>query len=193
MPKKTTTEISLPKLPREASIVLTIKTQEDLTEATRILSVLNKTLDYLTEQKELLTKPLNATLKEIRARYKEPETILETKIADIRQLMIEYQTKQVALQQAKEAKIAESLAKGNISIEKATDKIAKLPEIVTSAQSDEGSIKFKPVKKFEVVSLADLPIEYHMADESKVRSSMNGGVELPGVRYWVEQVPYNSR
>ncbi len=188
MPKETAIT-----LPSEASVVIKIKTPEDLTRATSILSLLNKTLDVLTEQKEKLTKPLNATLKEIRARYKEPETILEGKISEIRQEMTTYQTKQMAIQAKKEAKLADKVAAGDITIEKAADALAKLPETPTAVDTTEGSVQFKPVKKFEVIDLSKLPIEYLVANEVKIRAAMNEGKELPGVRYYVEQVPYNSR
>ena len=181
-------------LPKEATAkFVAIKTQDDLQKAVSILSVLNKTLDLLTEKKEMLTRPINVALKEIRARYKEPETILQGKIDEVRALMTDYQTKQVALQEAKESKLAEKLASGEISIEKATDKLSKLPDIAKRTESDDGSVKFKSVKKFEVVDLAKLPIEYHEANLVLLRADMLKGVEVSGVRYFTEQVPFNSR
>lgn len=180
-------------LPEEVKQIVLIKSQEDLMQATTVLSKLNQALDFLTEQKEKLTKPINTALKEIRARYKEPETILEAKISEVRRLMTEYQTKQMAIQAKKEEKVAEKLANGDISIEKATDAISKLPAVPSKTETEAGSVKFKPVKKFEVMSIGELPIEYHLANESKIRQAMGEGIELRGVRYYVEQVPYNSR
>lgn len=195
MPKKEKIEvaITIPKMPREATAVIAIKTPEDMTNATKVLSVLNKTLDLLTEKKKLLTDPINKALKEIRSRYKAPEEILESKIEEIRGMMIQYQTKQIAIADKKEAKLAEKLADGSISIEKATDAMAKLPDVPTTTQTEEGSIKFKPIKCFEVLDISALPIEYHLANEVKIRASMGEGKELPGVRYFIEQRPYNSR
>lgn len=193
MPKtKDITEKAI-ALPPEVNQLVQIKSQEDLTEATKLLSFLNRTLDDLTEQKEKLTKPINAALKEIRSRYKLPESILEQKIGEIRQEMTSYQTKQVALQQKKEEKITDQLASGKISIEKATQKVENLPTVSKKTETDEGLVQFKPVEKFEVISLKDLPIEYHVANETAVRKAMQEGNKLPGVKYWIEQVPYNSR
>lgn len=180
-------------LPKEASIALSIKNPEDMTKAVSILSVLNKALDHLTEEKEKMTKPINVTLKEIRARFKPYETKLEAKITEIRGEMIKYQTKQVAIQQKKEADLAQKVAEGKISIEKAADKINQLPGIATKTETDNGSVKFKPVKCFEISDISALPLEYHLANEVKIRAAMNEGKELPGVKYWVEQRPYNSR
>lgn len=180
-------------LPDEAQVVISIKSQEDMTRATAILSTLNKYLDYLTEQKEKLTKPLNSALKEIRSRYKEPETKLENKINEIRRMMTEYQTRQIAIQQKKEAELAKKVEEGKLSIEKASERLNNLPSVPTNTVTNAGSVKFKPIKKFKVVSLAELPIEYHLANESAIRTAMLEGTELQGVQYYVEQVPYNSR
>ena len=200
MPKKTKPkdkkETSI-ILPNEVSIalktVVSIKQPEDMAVATSTLSTLNKALDYLTEQKEKLTKPANQILKETRARYKPYETQLENKINEIRSLMTAFQTKQIAIQQKKESDLAAKVAAGTISIEKAADKLNKLPELVNNTVTDAGSVKFKPVKKWSIVDLSKLPIEYHLPNESMIRTAMNDGKELPGVKYFVEQIPYNSR
>jgi len=180
-------------LPKEVSIAILIKSQDDMTHAVSLLSALNKFLDQLTEEKEKLTKPINAALKEIRSRYKVPETKLEDKIAEIRSAMTTYQTKQVALQAKKEDKLAEKLASGEIDIEKAADALSRIPALISKTDTNEGSVKFMPVKCFEVLNLSALPIEYHLANEVKIRAAMKEGIELPGVRYFVEQRPYNSR
>ena len=180
-------------LPDEANTVITIKTPEDMPRAVSILSTLNKYLDKLIEDREKITRPINLALKEIRSKYKPFETKLENKIAEIRQEMTQFQTRQIAIQAKKEQDLADKVVSGQISIEKAAEKISKMPEVITNTETPEGSIKFKGVKKFEVTSLQDLPLEYHLANEVKIRAEMTAGKELPGVRYYVEQVPYNSR
>ncbi len=189
MDKKETAMI----MPSEVTKVITIKTPEDLTEATSTLSVLNKALDFLTEKKKKLTKPANEILAEVRARYKEPETLLKNKIEEIRAMMTAYANKQDAIAERKEEKITEKLASGDISIEKAADALSKLPEAPKNVATDEGSVKFKPVPKCEVEDLSKVPLEYHKADDVKIRAAMLEGTKLPGVRYWIDQVPYNSR
>ena len=171
-------------LPDEASVAIIIKDETDMSKATSVLSVLNKYLDELTRQKELLTKPLNAALKEIRSRYKVPEEKLESKINEIRKMMISYKTEQVQLQAKKEQELAEKVANGKISIEKAADKLNKLPEVIKNTEVAEGSVKFKPVKCFEVVDMALLPIELHLPNTFEIRARMISGIEEPGVKYW---------
>ena len=191
--KETPKEETAITLPDEASVAITINKPEDMPRAVSILSVLNKALDNLTEDRERITKPLNAALKEVRAKYKPFETKLENKIAEIRGEMTEFQTRQVAIQAKKEAELADKVASGAISIEKAADKLNVLPEIVTNTETSEGSVKFKEVKCFEITDISKLPIEFHVADMVKIRAAMIDGKELSGVRYFSEQRPYNSR
>lgn len=192
MKKENKQETSI-TLPDEASVAISIKTPEDMPRAVSILSVLNKALDHLIEQKNLLTKPANQILKEVRARYKPYETKLENKIAEIRQEMIEFQTRQVAINAKKEQELAEKVASGKLSIERAADKLNALPEVVNNTEVAEGSVQFKAVKCFSVEDLSKLPLEYHLANDTKIRAEMTAGRELPGVKYWQEQRPYNSR
>lgn len=192
-PKETPREEIQIILPNEANITISIKNPEDMPRAVSILSVLNKALDNLTSDREKITKPLNAALKEIRAKYKPFETKLENKIAEIRGEMTEFQTRQVAIQAKKEADLAEKVASGKLSIEKAADKLNKLPEVQTNTVVDEGSVKFKPQKVFTIASLKDVPIEFHLPNLVAIRANMNEGKELPGVKYKIIQVPYNSR
>ena len=85
------------------------------------------------------------------------------------------------------------MASGQISIEKAADKLNKLPEVITNTEVAEGSVKFREVKCFEVQDLSLVPIEYHTANEVKIRAAMTAGTQLQGVRYFSEHRPFNSR
>jgi len=180
-------------LPDEATTTITIKTAEDMPRAVSILSVLNKALDNLQADREKITKPINAALKEVRAKYKPFETKLENKIAEIRGEMISFQTKQVQIQAKKESDLAEKVASEKISIESAADKLNALPEVINNTEVAEGSVKFREVKCFEVQDLSLIPIEFHLPNEVKIRAAMTAGTQLPGVRYFSEMRPFNSR
>lgn len=174
---------------------LVIIDDKSLTQGVKMLSQLNKWNDQVMEEKEKLTKPLNATLKEIRGRYKPIEELLETAINSIRGKMITFQTERTNKQKEEEAKITDRIGegKGKLKIETATKKLEDLGEVDTKFEGDNGSVKFKVDRKFEVVDLSKLPVEYHLADEVKIRKVMKAGIELEGVKYWDEQIPYNSR
>lgn len=174
---------------------LKIATPEDVKNATTFLSTLNKFNDKITSEKEKVTKPLNQALKAERERWKPLETKLEVAIALVRRGLTDYQTKAVAAQRVAEKKIVDRVGEGKGKITPETA-IRKLDEVATPDQTvatEAGAVQFRAVKKFEVMDLTMLPIEYHLADETKIREAMKQGNELPGVRYYEEQVPYNTR
>lgn len=195
--KKQTKEVSIiDKLtPVLSSINLPkIVDEHSMTEATEVLSQANKYLKDLIADKETMTKPINESLKVIRAKYKPLEIKLEGIIANIRSSMTSYQTEQMRLQKIEEDKIASRIGegKGKLKFETATNKIENLDKAVDKVNTASGKISFKTVKKFEVVDLALVPVEYHLANETAIRNAMVANLELPGVRYYTEQVPINN-
>jgi hypothetical protein len=168
---------------------------KSLTEATETLSKLNKYLDALTKDKETITKPINESLKVIRAKYKPLETSLSEAIEMIRKSMGSYQTTLMANQRMEEQKIADRIGegRGKLSLESATKKIEAIEVPVAKIATDNGSIKFRETKCFEVVDISKVPIKYHLPDEVAIRTAMKAGIEFEGVKYWSEQTPINNR
>lgn len=191
----------LPVIEKEISPIvaqardLEITDEESKEAATVILSTLNKRNDRITEEKEKITKPLNQALKVERARWKPVETILEEGISIIRTKLTRYQTEAARKAQEEAAKIASRVGegRGHLSAERAVAKIAAIDAPSHTTETDQGAIRFKTVKKFEVMDMTLLPIEFHLADETGIRTAMRNGTELPGVRYFTEQVPDNIR
>ncbi len=179
----------------EQAIALKIETPEDMKKATEMLSQLNKASDSVTKEKELITKPLNEALKEVRGRYKPIENALDEAIASIRRKMSGYQTEQVRLQEAEAQKIASRVGsgKGKIKIETAVKQIESIETVDKKTVTGNGSVSFKAEKMFEVMDASKLPNAYILPNLPAIRQAMKEGFELPGVRYYVEQVPINRR
>ena len=167
--------------------------EKSLEAATELLSKVNKNLDHITEEKEKITKPLNEALKVERNRWKPMETVLESAKTILRQGIIKYQTQAKKKADDDAAKIAERAGKGTILPQTALRKMGEIQAPVKSVSTTSGSLKFRTDKKFEVMDLSLLPLDYHLADEVAIRKAMKEGIELPGVRYYEEQVPINSR
>jgi len=168
---------------------------EDMEAATFELSRLNQKLDAITDEKEKVTKPLNAALKAERGRWKPMEEALEDAIATIRRKMTDYQTKAVEEAEKEAARIAERArpGRGNLSDETAMRKIAQVEKPDAIVETNAGKVRFDSVKCFEVMDVTMLPKEYVLADESKIRADMKKGIEVAGVRYYTEQRPINNR
>ena len=172
-----------------------IENADDMSEAVRVLSILNKKADALEADKQELTKPINDVLKRIRAKYKPFEEKLEDAIGLIRTKMSKYQTTQKKLAEAKEDKIISRIGegKGKLKPETAMAKLEDVAKPENKVSTDEGMVKFKTVKKFIVVDVTKLPKEFILPNEVAIRKAMNEGKELAGVEYSTEEVPVNSR
>lgn len=174
---------------------ITITDSASMADAVTLLSTLNQSLDRIVAEKEKITKPLNEALKAERNRWKPMESALSDAIDQVRAKMSSYQTK--ATKEATEAqeRIANRIApgKGNLSIATAIKKLDAIERPEDAVATDAGLVRFQPIKKFEVIDLTLVPIEYHLADEVAIRAAMRKGIELPGVRYYEEQVPVNFR
>lgn len=203
MPSKKTTTVAI-KSPSEEKQIdiylkeahsLKIETPEGMRSATVFLSNLNKANDKVTAEKEKVTKPLNEALRAERNRWKPVETKLAEAIALVRGVMTKYQTESVKKQKEEEAKIAARVGegKGHLTAETAVRKMEEIeaPEEVVATEA--GSVQFRSVMKFEVMDITMLPKEFLLPNEVKIRENMKQGNTIPGVRYYEEQVPYNSR
>lgn len=174
---------------------LTIENQKDMIVATELLSILNKQNDRVVEEREKITKPLNQALKVERARWKPVETFLQLAIDEIRTKMSVYQTEAKGAAEAQAQAIASRIkpGTGNLSMDTALAKIEAIETPEKETATIEGLVQFRTTKMFEVVDLSKLPLEYHVANEAMIRASMKQGKELPGVRYYEEEVPVNYR
>lgn len=173
---------------------LKITSPEEMTEASTLLTQLNKNNDRVTKEKESITKPLNEALRVERGRWKPIELQLEEAIKITRQKMSEYQTKESENAKRDADKIALRVGegRGKLKPETAAKKIEALApdKNVTVAG---GSVQFVTVKHFEIVNFNLVPDEYKLADETKIRHQMRAGIEVSGVRYYETQEPRNSR
>jgi len=172
---------------------LKIETKMDLEVGVSMLSQCNKILDKVTEEKEKLTKPLNATLKEIRSRYKPMEDMLTEAVKTIKGKMSVYQTQAMKEQAEAEAKIANDVIEGNTDVGDAMEKLGELDSPDKKVVVDEGSVGFRAKKCFEVVEISKVPVEYLLPNEPMIRKAMNEGLQLDGIRYFEEQIIVNKR
>lgn len=195
MSRKEETSISIiEQLQPEIESISNIKIvdEQSLTKATEVLSQANKYAKQLEEDKQKITKPINDALKEIRARYKPLENKLEDIILNIRKSMTSYQTEQMRLQKIEEEKIANRVAKGTLKAETGIRKLEELPQTADKISTQSGKISFKTVKKFEVIDITLIPHKYLIVNDTAIRDAMKAGIELPGCKYFEEQVPINN-
>lgn len=177
-----------------AEIALHLKIDSDtaLKEASELRSQVKDYEKKMLADKKKLTDPAKATLEEIKSRYRPFEAQIEVVLEALDRKMIAYQT-EIATERAKqEEKIANKVQTGYLKMETAVDKISNLQVVEKKVETESGGTTFISKLCFEVVSLADVPLEFHLPDMVALRKQMLAGVEVKGCRYWTEQRPRNN-
>ena len=190
-----TTEISLQK---EVTTILpnigkAITSPEQMELRVGNLSLLNRELKRITTHKEEKTKPINAALKAIRADYKPFEDQLESAIALERKCISVYQTEQKRIADAEAKKIDDRIGegKGKFTMATAARKSGEIERPEEVVKTNVGQVSFKTVRKFELVDIKLVPHEYLEVNDTLVRAALKENKELPGFRYFDEEVPIN--
>lgn len=165
---------------------LIVKDEKTQAEATTILSGIKDVQKKIKLHKDARVKPINQSLKLIRADYKPLEEYCSEAENTVKQKMIEYHRIQETERIAKEEKLAKRVEKGTMKMETATKKLEEEPEVKTHIATDKGSATIRKVKMFKVVDIISLPIEFHLPDITAIRRKMSEGVEVAGVKYWTE-------
>jgi len=116
-------------------------------------------------------------------------------ITIVRNVMTAYQTAMVKKQKEEENRIANRVGegRGKLTAETAVRKLEAMEAVEENVSTDVGSVQFRNIRKFEVVDITLLPKDYILPNEMKIREAMKSFTHVPGVRYYEEQVPYNSR
>lgn len=172
---------------------LKITSPKQMTEATEILSKLNKYLKSVVAYREKKTKPLNEALKVIRAETKPLETDLSDLITSLRRGMTDYQTEQNRIAEEAKDKISARVGdgRGHLKAETAADRIAEVDTPETAISTQAGAVKFRKVEKFELEDITKVPHEYLITNDSMIRTAMKEGTKIPGIRYFTEDIPVN--
>ena len=174
---------------------LVIESAEDMTKSAELLSQCNKYLDAVVEDREKLTKPINQSLKEIRAKYKPTETILETAIVALRQEQSRYQTEMLRKQREEEARIAARVkeGKGNLKLETAVRQIEEIEKPEEVVSTDSGTVKFREQKVLKITDESKVPDEYWVIDEKVLLEALKAGTLVAGAEIELISVPVNYR
>lgn len=174
---------------------ITISDKQSMEEATVVLSLINKKLDEITEDKEKLTKPLNAALKEIRERYKPWETQLTAQKDIIRQAMGTYQLEATKRAEEEAQLIADRISpgKGNLSMETALERLASIDTPDAKTETEHGSVSFRKDKVLKVIDQSLIPREYFDLNESRLTKALKQGTIVNGATLEEKLTPINNR
>lgn len=169
-----------------------VKNKEDFERGTIFLSQISEFKKAVEASKEFIYRPAKEVVDNISKRYKPLLDGIDDCINKIKRPMTEFATaerKRIEAEQAKEQARLEKLADkaelkptaNNIAkVEASADKIASL---VDSAPKNT-----REVWKFELLSLAKVPLEFLQLNEQAVRAALASGVrEIGGLKIYSEQ------
>lgn len=193
-----TTETQLPSIDLASTVEampVTISSQEDLKQATIVLSNLNKYFDSIVEYKERKTKLLNEALKIIRSETKPYESAIQAHIDDIRSKMTLYQTNLINTTKEAELAIASRIGpgKGNLKLETAVKKLESLPQAEKEVATEAGLVQFREKKQLLITNVDEIPREYMLPNETLLLEDLKKGKVISGATLETIQVPINYR
>lgn len=179
----------------EVAKTINVTDEQSLASASTYLIQAKKLYKADKEDMDTLLAPFKEGIDGVKEKYEPRLKALKSLIDDLGVKTSQYQTNLVNTQQKAEEDITARIApgKGNLTLETAVKKLDSLPEIQKNVTTDAGSMSFIAHPMCELEDITLLPIKYHLADMVAVRAEMKAGNKLPGVRYWTEQRPRNSR
>lgn len=186
----TTIEEQLPKF-----LSLEVTDQESLQEASTYLIGAKKELKFLKADMDTLLDPIKESMDLIKEKYDPRLRALKSVIDSITIKTTQYQTAITNARLEAEQAIAQRIApgKGNLSVDSAVKRIESLDVVDKKVSTDAGGMSFIAHPLCELEDITQLPLQYHLADMVAVRAEMKAGKKLPGIKYWTEQRPRNTR
>lgn len=180
---------------------LEIKSPEQMTAATDLLSKMKTVAKMIKERKEAITKPLTEALNSARDLFKPIETNLADAERIVKGKMVDYQQAVEFKAEEERLRLAKRVEKGTMKAETAVAKMEKIEDAPTTVQGSVGAMAFRTVKKVRFAELASLSAPdiaalvsggYVAWNETAARKDALAGKNVPGVEVYEEKVVASS-
>ena len=172
----------------DKALALNIKDSKTLELASDFRSSLKAEEKRLENDKQSLTKPINESLKAIRAKYAPAEDIITQALNLLNGKMSEYQMDLLKKQREEEQKIADKVSSGYIKLETASKKIGELAPIEAPLKTS-----FRTDHILQIFAVDFIPREYMNPIESLIIKDLKAGKQIPGARLMEFLTPVNNR
>lgn len=158
-----------------------IQSQSDMRDATGVLTNLIRMEQLLTTEKEKLTKPLNAALKEIRDRYRPAEMKLGEAIAQVRIEMARYQTQALKDAKKNEEEIAKKVINGEMNLDDASVAIVDtIPTKSIASSEGTGTVSFRKNDVVRITNEKKVPRQYFDINLTRIKEALKKGKKVSG-------------
>ena len=155
---------------------MTITSPDDFKIAVELGGQIKKAQKFVTDKKELLTKPLNEALKNARAMFKPFETMLDEAESGLKQKMLTFK----AEEDKKRIALENRVERGTMKSETATAKVQEMTE--KTVKSDTGAKATESFRtEYVVVDKSQIPLEFLVPDMVAIRQAFKEGRPVQGV------------
>jgi len=176
------------KLDNQANEI-TITTPEENVLAIELKAKLKDTGKQIKERKEAITKPINESLRSIRALFAPLEERFEKADALVGRKLLDYKRKVDEEARAKEAKIAADFESGKIKKpETAERKIDEIQRTEKTVVTDHGKVQFRKIQKVRVTDEKLIPDSYWEINQVLLRKDVLAGIVVPGAEKYEEEI-----
>lgn len=172
---------------------LVITSDTDIEIASNTVVKINNLKKKIENQRLAFTKPLNESLRNINAFFKQFSVPLDEANGEIRNKMLKYRQEQekIRLEKEKEAQRKWKEEQARLA-EKAKERGVEAPElekpVVQKQDSAIGAMKFKKYWVFEVQDLSKVPVEYLQVNEKAVNEAIRAGRRrITGIKIYQEE------
>jgi len=183
--------------PLTARAIEMAKVMDSVSEANAVdfLVQIKKMSKSVDDQRSFLVKPLNDHVKDINGKFKpflaalsDAETIVKKGMSDYRQSeeFKALEEKRQTLEQEGHLAVQEGDVKALEEIGKAHQEASLAAP--KSVQSEGGKAHFRMVKRFEIENASIVPREFLAPDEKKIKSAIEAGAIIEGVKVWEEKL-----
>lgn len=166
---------------------ITITDDATMQSAAEVRAKIGATLKQAIAEKEKLTAPLNATLKEIRARYKPLEVACEQGMERIDASIKAYRLRIAEEARIKEERIAKRVEKGTMRVDTAITKMGQIEKTEKTVGTDNGALQFRTVKVLVIDDEQSIPREFLVVDRKAVETALRAGRVVPGAHLQEEE------
>ncbi len=140
---------------------LTIRKDEDLVEATDMLSQIKTATKSIKAKKDAIIVPANAAIKAVRDLFRPAEDSLKQAESSIKDSMLKYQMRVEARAAKKADTIEKAVDDGDISLAEGMTKLGSIKQAPTNVKAAAGSVSFREgPRKIRITDPALLPGRY---------------------------------
>jgi len=161
-----------------------INTQEEYKTALDNVARVKKAYKLIEEKRDFYAKPHYNTYKEIRKAFRPYLDQLSTTEPAYKRVMLDFHQSEQKRLDAEQAKIEEEALKNAKEGE-----AVEVEEVnnIKRVEAIHGVSSVRKTKKWRVIDITKIPLEYLMIDEKKVKEALKIGKSIEGIEEYIEE------